>query len=87
MALHFALICVLYIFVAYMADGMTFNLGEFISTESIVGDLYKFCNMEGLHLGVIVNPFNEVHETNEDDNTRAIPVTINDCGGRFYLLI
>ena len=64
-----------------MADGATtLNLGEFISIESIAGDIYKYCR-EGVHLGVILDPFNDVYETDETDNTAMIPVAINDCGG------
>ena len=59
------------------------NLGGLIDIESIAGDLYKFCDLEGVHLGVILDPFNDVHETDEDDNVATIPVTVTDCAGMY----
>ena len=59
------------------------SLGGLIDIESIAGYLYKFCDLEGVHLGVILDPFNDVHETNEDDNIATIPVTVTDCAGMY----
>ena len=65
-------------------DGSTtVSLGGLIDIESIAGDLYKFCDIEGVHLGVILDPFNDVHETDEDDNVATIPVTVTDCAGMY----
>ena len=71
-----------YCLVGDFIDGATVvNLGGLIDIESIAGDLYKFCDMEGVHLGVIVDPFNDVYETNENDNIAMIPVSVTDCAG------
>ncbi len=75
------------IFLGDLVTG-TVSLHGVLNLEPVIGQVLTLCGMDGVHLGVILDPFNELDELDESvsSNTAAIPITINDCAGWFYHL-
>lgn len=44
--------------------------------------LWRFCGMSDTYLGVVLDPYDEFSELDEDDNIIVVHASVTDCPGR-----
>ncbi len=65
-----------------LADGISIlDLSETVDIERMVGILHQHCGISDLHLGVILDPFDELGDADRTNNVAMLPVAVEDCAG------